>query len=73
VGGGGSIAPEVGITGTPVIDGDSGTLYVAPATKENGKYLHRLHALDITTGKEKFVNGKVYVAGETELAVFGLF
>ena len=62
VGGGGSIAPEVGITGTPVIDGDSGTLYVAPATKENGKYLHRLHALDITTGKEKF-GGPVVIQG----------
>lgn len=48
------IQPEIGITGTPVIDGSSGTLFVVSMTKENGVYVHRLHALDITTGKEKF-------------------
>jgi hypothetical protein len=37
-----------------VIDGQSGTLFVVAMTKENGAYLHRLHALDIATGKEKF-------------------
>ena len=48
------ITPEIGITGTPAIDGSSGTLFVVAMTKENGAYLHRLHALDITTGNEKF-------------------
>jgi len=44
----------IGITGTPVIDLSSGTMYLVAATKENGKYFQRLHALDITNGAEKF-------------------
>jgi uncharacterized protein (TIGR03437 family) len=49
----GQIQPEIGITGTPVIDRQSGTLYVVAMTKESGKYVHRFHALDITTGDER--------------------
>jgi hypothetical protein len=45
---------EMGITGTPVIDAQSGTLYVVALTKESGTWIQRLHALDITTGAEKF-------------------
>ena len=46
--------PQIGITGTPVIDTGTGTLYVVASTKENGVFFQRLHALDIATGNEKF-------------------
>jgi len=54
------IGPVIGITGTPVIDGLSGTLYVVAFTAENGSWVQRLHALDITTGVEKF-NGPTVI------------
>jgi len=48
------LIPEIGITGTPVIDPASNTLYVSVATLEKKTYFHRLHALDLSTGQEKF-------------------
>jgi len=43
------IVPEIGITGTPVIDLSTNTMYVV--AKQKKAYLRqRLHALDITTG-----------------------
>ena len=47
------IQPETGITGTPVIDLPSGTLYVDAFTLENGIYIHRIHALNLADGSEK--------------------
>jgi hypothetical protein len=44
---------EVGIVATPVIDPLTGTLYLVAETYENGKVVHRLHALDVMTGWEK--------------------
>jgi hypothetical protein len=48
------IVPEIGIIGTPAIDTSTNTMYVVGKTKESGTYILRLHALDITTGAEKF-------------------
>ncbi len=43
---------EVGVISTPVIDPSTGTLYLVAETYENGNVVHRLHALDVTTGLE---------------------
>ena len=49
------IVPQVGITGTPVIDTTTNTMYVvAKSTVSDTTFIQRLHALDITTGAEKF-------------------
>ena len=60
-----TITPEVGITGTPVIDWRTGTLYAVALDVENGKLTYRIHALDTGTGKVRrstlvtaTVNGK---------------
>jgi Calx-beta domain len=51
------IKPQVGITGTPVIDTNSGTLYVDAFTGVisggTTNYYHKLHALNITNGQEE--------------------
>jgi hypothetical protein len=56
------IAPEISISSTPVIDTSTSTLYVAVSTSENGSIVHRLHALSLTTGAEKF-GGPIKIQG----------
>ncbi len=49
-----SVIPELGITGTPVIDPDSGTIYLIAFTKEaKDQYVYHLHAIDVTSGAER--------------------
>jgi hypothetical protein len=61
----GDIYPEVGVTGTPVIDSLTKTIYLVGASEANpvstgscsdssATFYHRLHALDLATGNEKF-------------------
>ena len=54
-GGAGDVTPELGVTGTPVIDRISNTLYVVSMSVNAAKttFYQRLHAIDLTTGKEK--------------------
>ena len=50
------LGSEVGITGTPVIDPDTNTIYVSAMTWNTSTQIatHKLHALDLLTGREKF-------------------
>jgi hypothetical protein len=68
----GDIYPEVGVTGTPVIDSLTKTIYLVSASEANpvrtgscsgssATFYHRLHALDLATGNEKF-NAPVTIA-----------
>src|SRR5215467_1303972 len=56
------ISPEIGITGTPVIDPASKTLFVVATTVESGVMKHKLHALSLTTGAEKY-GGPLTISG----------
>ncbi len=63
------IHPEVGITSTPVIDRQSGTLYVLARTAEldsSGTRRFWQHALDVLTGHEKFGGPMVIRASLTK-------
>jgi hypothetical protein len=60
----GDITPEVGITGTPVIDPSTNTLYVVSKSviPSGPAFEQRLHGIEITTGNEKF-GGPVTIGG----------
>ncbi len=49
------LTPTIGITATPVIDRQRGAIYLVAMTKDfSGNYHQRLHAMDLTNGKELF-------------------
>ncbi|HTW57658.1 MAG TPA: hypothetical protein VMD99_06005 [Terriglobales bacterium] len=60
----GDIYPQVGVTGTPVIDPSTNTIYLVSASEipgpnsgncnlPQGSYFQRLHAVDLATGNER--------------------
>lgn len=50
---------EYGVTPTPVIDPVAGTMYVLAATTENGVFVQRLHALNLSTGADRMSAVKI--------------
>jgi hypothetical protein len=52
----GDIDPETGVIGTPVIDPETNTIYVVSKSVilSGHSFFQRIHALDLTTGAEKF-------------------
>jgi hypothetical protein len=70
------ILPEIGVTGTPVIDPASGTLYlVSKSEGPAGSFHQRLHAIDLITGDEKFagpINIAASVVGTGDGSVGGI-
>ncbi len=57
---------EFGIQGTPVIDTTLNAMFLVAVTKENGSYVHRLHALDLGSGAELF-GGPVVMSASVEI------
>jgi hypothetical protein len=57
------VYPIYGINSTPVIDPTTNTMYLVTRTDNNGTYYQTLHAIDITTGAEKF-GGPINISGQ---------
>ncbi|HTM49183.1 MAG TPA: hypothetical protein VL285_10895 [Bryobacteraceae bacterium] len=60
-----NFSSAIGIVATPVIDPATNTLYVAAKSKSNDRQQFRLHALDLSTGREKREMGSPVVLSAT--------
>jgi hypothetical protein len=60
---------EVGVVSTPVIDPNTNIMYVVAETYEGTSVVHRLHALDITTGLEVLNGPTTITASVTQNGV----
>ncbi len=64
-----ALGPVVGITGTPVIDTVSQTIYLVALTEDSGRHvIQRLHAIDIATGLERTGSPQIISASVTGAA-----
>jgi hypothetical protein len=62
--GNGDIQPEVGVTGTPVIDLGTDLLYVVSKSVDSTgtNFYQRLHAINLLTGSERLSTGPVVIS-----------
>lgn len=73
----GDISPEVGITGTPIIDPTTNTLYVVSKSVNASTqfFFQRLHSIDLTTGNERVaphsIDSSITVSGTGTGSVAG--
>jgi hypothetical protein len=72
----GDISPEVGVTGTPVIDAATNRVYViAKSVTAAQTFVQRLHALDLATGNDgaapQSIDASISIAGSGDGAVTG--
>ena len=63
------VNPDIGITGTPVIDRSTDRMYVVVPTKESGTFHMRLHAISLQNGSD--VISPVEVSASVALASGG--
>ena len=64
------VNPDIGITGTPVIDRGRDAMYVVVPTKESGTFHQRLHAISLQNGAD--VLTPVEVSASVQLATGGV-
>lgn len=57
-----NVYPMTGVNSTPVIDPTSKTMYLVTRSQHGSAFFQTLHAIDITTGAEKF-GGPVNISG----------